>query len=182
MVYSEVADTNTPDLALLDRLHQRPPSAQSALRPSIRCVKQVQINVLQLRLLQTLVDAPLGILVVDAFRWDLGSVEELFTWDPGSEHAFGCGLLVAVDMCAVYMAVAGLDGMADYIFRYFCRAAKGVSMSARDLVWEREETLTSDTRLHRTCVSQIGSLCKLAYALGDLNISGAVDSSSTRGM
>jgi hypothetical protein len=123
VVHSEVADTNTPDLTFFDCLHQRLPGTQSALRPMVGCVEQVQINVLQLRLLQTLVDAPLGVLVVDAFWRNLGSVEQLFAWDAGSQHAFGCGLFVTVDVRAVHMAVARLDCMARYIFRYICWAA-----------------------------------------------------------
>ena len=124
VVHSEVADTNAPDLAFFDCLYQSLPGTQSALCTLVGCVKQVQINVLQLRLLETLVDAPLGIVVVDAFRRDLGSVEELLAWDAGVEHASGCGLFVAVDVCAVNMAISGLDGVADYIFRYFRWAAK----------------------------------------------------------
>ena len=124
VVHSEVADTNAPDLAFFDCLDQRLPGTESTLSPLVGCVKQIQINILQLRLLQTLVDAPLGILVVDTFRRNLGSVEELLAWDTGSEHAFRCGLFVAVDVCAINMTVAGLDGMAGYIFRYICWAAR----------------------------------------------------------
>jgi len=79
-------------------------------------MQQVQINILQIRLLQTLYYTVLGILVVDLVRRDFGSVEELLAQDPGFQHPRGGGSFVAVDGCRIDVAVAGGDGVVGHVF------------------------------------------------------------------
>jgi hypothetical protein len=124
---SEIAHADSPDLALFHSLDQRFPGSQSTLRSFIRCMKQIQVDILQLRFLQTLVNAPLRVLVVDAFRRDLGSVEELFSWDASTKQAFCRGILIAVYMRGVDVAVARFDGVSNNVLCYICWAGNGVS-------------------------------------------------------
>jgi hypothetical protein len=90
-------------------------------------MKQIQVDILQLRFLQTLINAPLRILVVDALRRNLGSVEELVSRDTSTEQAFSRGLLVTVYMRGVDVAVARFDGVSNNVLCYICWAGRGVS-------------------------------------------------------
>jgi len=130
VVHSEIADTNRPHFAFLDSLNQRLPRSQSTFRSLIGRVEQIQVDVLQFGLLQTLVDTPLRVLVIDALGRNLGSIKELFSWDTSAEQALGCGLLVSIHMRRVNMAVARFDGVTHDIFGYICRASDCVNTSS----------------------------------------------------
>ena len=128
MVNSKVADTNRSHLALLDSFNERLPRSQSTFRSLIWRVEQIQIDVLQLCICQTLVNTPLRVLVVYVLRWDFGSIKELVSWDTSTEQALGCGLLISISMCRVNMAIARFDRVAHDIFSYVCRAGDCVNL------------------------------------------------------
>jgi hypothetical protein len=91
-------------------------------------MEKIQVDILQLCLLQTLVDTSLRVFIVDALRWNLGSVEELFSWDTSTKQALSRGPLVTVSMCRVNMAVARLDSVAYDILCHVRWASNCVSM------------------------------------------------------
>ena len=78
-------------------------------------MQQVQINILQPRLLQTLVNAGFRAFVADVAGSDFGGVEELIAGDAGREHALGGGGFIAVDGRGVDVTVAGGDGVVGYV-------------------------------------------------------------------
>lgn len=81
-------------------------------------MQQIEINILQPRLLQTLIHTRLCALIVYALGRDFGGEEELFSGNAGFKHAFCDGRFVAVGGCAVDVAVAGFDGVVGYGFAY----------------------------------------------------------------
>jgi hypothetical protein len=111
-------------------------------------VEQIQIDVVQLCIRQTLVNTPLGVLVVDALRWNFGSIKELVSWDTGTEQALGRGLLIPISMCRVDMAIARFDRVAHDVLSYICRASDYVSTSH----WETSNPNNLAMSMHGTLI------------------------------
>lgn len=82
---AKIADANAPHFAIFDCLDQCFPGTKSALGSMIGRMQKIQIDVFKASPLQALVDASLGSSIIDEFRRNFGSIEELLSWNTGAK-------------------------------------------------------------------------------------------------
>jgi len=82
VMYAIIANADTPHLPIFYSFNQGLPRSQPALFPTIRRVQEIEINIPQPSLPQTLVNTLLRVIVIDTLWRDLGGVKELLSLYP----------------------------------------------------------------------------------------------------
>jgi hypothetical protein len=143
MGFIEVADADGPRLARPLYLHQRPP-LREALRPAIRSMDQVEVDMLEAQKRQALVELGRGLAAVLRFLApgrvagpELGRHEDVGAVEAGRReagaNAFAHRLFVAVARGRVDMPVAGPDRLFDHAGRILGRNEVGAKADRRYL-------------------------------------------------